>query len=384
MHLTANISIPQKNFIAIDLHSDNAVICVRRNALNKAGELVGKNIWCGRFCIRDGLDNFIKALLPYCQDSDHVAVVESIYNWYCLADVFEERGWLLRIADPSTVSQANLKASDDRTDAQYLAERLRVGSLKHYLPLSYSSRALRDLCRYRMAMVQDCASLKIKLINLYRNQLSKNLRVADLLDRCRNHMQSNYRFDSDILEEFRDPNIRLRVAFEISRIAMLEEMIEECNAEIQKQCKDQELVKLCKTIPGCGPVLSAVICTEIGTMQRFKSAGDFVSYCRLCSTSKLSNGKGKGLGNAKNGNAYLSWAFTEVAQYTSRNPVIREILQRLLRKYGGLRVKAIRTLAAKIARVTFYALRNEQPFNAAKCFGIELTKSIKKKSHTSH
>ena len=42
MHLTANISVPQKNFIAIDLHSDNAVICVRRNALNKAGELVGK------------------------------------------------------------------------------------------------------------------------------------------------------------------------------------------------------------------------------------------------------------------------------------------------------------------------------------------------------
>lgn len=124
-------------------------------------------------------------------------------------------------------------------------------------------------------------------------------------------------------------------------------MIEECNAEIQKQCKDQELVKLCKTIPGCGPVLSAVICTEIGTMQRFKSAGDFVSYCRLCSTSKLSNGKSKGLGNAKNGNAYLSWAFTEVAQYASRNPVIREILQRLLRKYGGLRVKVIRTLAPK-------------------------------------
>ena len=59
MHLTANISGPQKNFIAIDLHSDNAVICVRRNALNKAGELVGKNIWCGRVSIRDGLDNFI-------------------------------------------------------------------------------------------------------------------------------------------------------------------------------------------------------------------------------------------------------------------------------------------------------------------------------------
>ena len=51
----------------------------------------------------------------------------------------------------------------------------------------------------------------------------------------------------------------------------------------------------------------------------------------------------------------------------------------MLRKYGGLRVKAIRTLAAKIARVTFYVLKNKQPFNATRCFGIELTKSIKKK-----
>ena len=59
--------------------------------------------------------------------------------------------------------------------------------------------------------------------------------------------------------------------------------------------------------------------------------------------------------------------------------MIREILQRLLRKYGGLRVKAIRTLAAKIARVTFYVLKNKQPFNAAKCFSMELTKSIVKK-----
>lgn len=67
------------------------------------------------------------------------------------------------------------------------------------------------------------------------------MRVADLLERCQPHMQPNYRFNSDILGEFKDPNIRLRVAFEISRIAMLEEMIEECNAEIQKQCKDQDL-----------------------------------------------------------------------------------------------------------------------------------------------
>ena len=62
-----------QHFIAIDLHSGNAVICVRRNALNKAGELVGKSIWCGRVSIRDGLDNFIKVLvLGFCAHRNHV------------------------------------------------------------------------------------------------------------------------------------------------------------------------------------------------------------------------------------------------------------------------------------------------------------------------
>lgn len=31
------------------------------------------------------------------------------------------------------------------------------------------------------------------------------------------------------------------------------------------------------------------------------------------------------------------------------------------------------------ANVRDFSLKNKQPFNAAKCFGIELTKSIKKK-----
>jgi hypothetical protein len=126
-------------------------------------------------------------------------------------------------------------------DPVFMSKGMRVGSLKHYLPLSYSSQALRELCRYRMSMVQDCASLKIKLTNLSRNQLSINLRVADHLAPCRPHMQSNYRFNPDILEEFWAPNILLQVAFEISRIAMFEEILEECNVEIQKRCKDQEL-----------------------------------------------------------------------------------------------------------------------------------------------
>ena len=32
------------NYIGMDVHSDNVVVCVRRNAINSSGQLVGKTI----------------------------------------------------------------------------------------------------------------------------------------------------------------------------------------------------------------------------------------------------------------------------------------------------------------------------------------------------
>jgi putative transposase len=37
------------------------------------------------------------------------------------------------------------------------------------------------------------------------------------------------------------------------------------------------------------------------------------SYCRCVESKRISNGKKKGEGNAKNGNRYLAWAFVEAA-----------------------------------------------------------------------
>ncbi len=53
-------------------------------------------------------------------------------------------------------------------------------------------------------------------------------------------------------------------------------------------------------------------------MSRFANAKDFVSYCCLAPVARLSDGKSRGMGNAKNGNAYLSRAMTEPANLTVR------------------------------------------------------------------
>ena len=86
-------------------------------------------------------------------------------------------------------------------------------------------------------------------------------------------------------------------------------------------------------------------------------------------TSKLSNGKSKGLGNAKNGNAYLSWALTELATFVVRyNPEAKRVYDRYFNR-SRLRVKAIRSVAAKIARGIFMMLKNGEVFDMKRCFG---------------
>ena len=72
------------------------------------------------------------------------------------------------------------------------------------------------------------------------------------------------------------------------------------------------------TIPGIGRILGMTITMEVGDIQRFKTDGDFASYCRMVDAKRLSNGKCKGENNQKCGNKYLAWAFVEAANFARR------------------------------------------------------------------
>src|SRR3954465_813341 len=68
-----------------------------------------------------------------------------------------------------------------------------------------------------------------------------------------------------------------------------------------------------QTTPGVGPVLSLTILLEIDTIERFETRQQFCSYARLCGAVQSSANKRCGQGNAKAGNAWLKWAFSEAA-----------------------------------------------------------------------
>ena len=100
-----------------------------------------------------------------------------------------------------------------------------------------------------------------------------------------------------------------------------------------------------------------------GDIGRFRSVGDYASYCRCVNSTKVSNGKHKGQGNVKNGNPYLSWAYAEAAYFAMRfNPRVQRYYQR---KQAQTNV----SVAHKLSRACYYLMRDLVPFEATKAFG---------------
>ena len=359
-------------YIGIDLHSNNIWLSVIVNEQRPSGS-VGKVIFSRSIGTQrvDGTlpEDLIKPVLErFCKDQPHIACVEATYNWYWLADLFEKNGWNLVLADPSTVSEAKTKAADDRKDAEYLADRLRYNALRYTVIMPKQLREIRDLVRTRGTAVEQRAREKIIVINKLTNLIGRKITGKELKELIKEHAefgtQAPMLLNWGLTEE-----VRCILNYHLAMATNIDQEIQKLEEHINAVGKNLRYTKELQKMPGCGPVISSILASEIGSIRRFATAANFVSYCRLASTSKLSNGKSKGLGNAKNGNAYLSWAFTELATLMVRySEAAKRHFEKLMRKYGQLRVKAIRVLAAKLARSVYQCLSKNEPFDVLRCF----------------
>ena len=126
-------------------------------------------------------------------------------------------------------------------------------------------------------------------------------------------------------------------------------------------------------IPGVGKILGRTIALETGPIERFKSAGNYASYCRCVRSQRVSNGKVKGANNGKNGNKYLAWAWVEAAQYAKRyyDPC-RQFYDRKSSHVNS--TLATKALACKLSKAGWYVMREGSSFNWEKAFSTAPTK----------
>ena len=359
-------------YIGIDLHSNNIWLSVIVNEQRPSGS-VGKVIFSRSIGTQrvDGTlpEDLIKSVLEkFCTDQPHIACVEATYNWYWRADLFERNGWNLVLADPSTVSEAKTKAADDRKDAEYLADRLRYNALRYAVIMPKQLREIRDLVRTRGTAVKQRAREKIIVINKLTNLIGRKITGKELRELIKEHAEFGTEAPM-LLNWGLTEEVRTILDYHLTMATNIDQGIQKLEEHINAVGRNLRYTRELQKMPGCGPVISSILASEIGSIRRFATAANFVSYCRLASTSKLSNGKSKGLGNAKNGNAYLSWAFTELATLMVRySEAAKRHFEKLMRKYGQLRVKAIRVLAAKLARSVYQCLSKNEPFDVLRCF----------------
>ena len=359
-------------YIGIDLHSNNIWLSVIVNEQRPSGS-VGKVIFSRSIGTQrvDGTlpEDLIKPVIErFCKDQPHIACVEATYNGYWLADLFERNGWNLVLADPSTVSEAKTKAADDRKDAEYLADRLRYNALRYAVIMPKQLREIRDLVRTRGTAVKQRAREKIIVINKLTNLIGRKITGKELRELIKEHAEFGTEAPM-LLNWGLTEEVRTILDYHLTMATNIDQGIQKLEEHINTVGRNLRYTRELQKMPGYGPVISSILASEIGSIRRFATAANFVSYCRLASTSKLSNGKSKGLGNAKNGNAYLSWAFTELATLMVRySEAAKRHFEKLMRKYGQLRVKAIRVLAAKLARSVYQCLSKNEPFDVLRCF----------------
>jgi len=331
----------------IDLHSRISWLVILDGALKLVRQVK----------LTNDLREFLRVLEPYRAELAGL-VVESTPNWYWLVDGLHDAGYRMHLANTYAAQQySGLKYTDDRHDARWLAHLLALGILPEGYIYPAHERPLRDLLRRRGFLVDKRTSMLLSLGGAFACHTGRRVssdtvkkwtavEIEELLDNA-----TVARGLTCLLEPIKAMN---------TQIKMLEK-------EVLAQAKLRDEFALLRTVWGIGPILALTVMLEVGDIKRFEKVGNFASYCRLVKTEHLSVGKRKGSGNAKNGNPYLSWAFSEAAHFAIRyHDAAQRFYQRKLVKAN--RIVAVRALAHKLARASYYVMRDKVEFDPDRLF----------------
>jgi len=304
-------------------------------------------------------DAFRTAIAPY--RAGLVVGCECMFSWYWLADLCEDD------EIPFTLGHALYmkaihggKAKNDRIDAGKIAGLLRGGMFPMAYVYPRAKRDTRDLLRRRCFFVNQRAQLTAHIVNT--NSQYNHPPLTKKLCYAGNR-------SDDLAERFTQASTQASIRADLALIDAYDTQIDEVERTVLKHAKitDPTTLKLLRTIPGIGKILSLVLLYEIDQITRFPAVGNFLSYSRLVRCEHESAGKKKGSGGKKIGNAHLKWAFSEAACLMLRaESEAKKWLDRQARKRG--KKKALSILEAKLGRAVYHVWSKQRAFDPRRFF----------------
>ena len=334
-------------FAGIDLHSNNLVIGI----VDQNGRrLRHQKLNCD-------LHEVVMFLEPFKARFKSLAV-ESTYNWYWLVDGLRALSYPIILANPAQIDQySGIKHADDKNDAFFLAELQRLGILPTGHIYDPVLRPVRDLLRRRLSLVHQRTALFLSFKSLYARTTGQSMSLSRL--------KSMEVVEAQTLYEH--PANSLIATVQKEHIEKLDESIVRIEKAVLQSAGQLPCYKQLQTLPGVGRILGMTITMEVGDVKRFKTPGDFASYCRTVDSKRMSNGRKKGDNNQKCGNKYLAWAWVEAANFAKRyNDACRKWFDRKAAKTST--VIATKALACKLAKAGWHVISQDMSYDPRRMF----------------
>lgn len=277
--------------------------------------------------------------------------------------LLEAAGFEVWLVNAKDVKHLPGRPKTDVLDAVWLAKIAERQMIRPSFVPPPPIRLLRDLTRYRAALVSDQSGEKNRVEKLLEDaQIKLSVVATDIFGVSGQAMmkaliagerdpavlaqmaRSSMRRKIPVLEEafvgrFSDHHAFL-LARMLARIDALTADIAALDTRIDEQIAPfADALDRLDEIPGVGRVAAQVIIAEIGLdMTRFPTAGHLASWARFAPGVKESAGRKKGNGSTGHGNAYLAAVLGEAAVGASRtNTFLGDRYRRIARRRGSKR-----------------------------------------------
>jgi len=260
--------------------------------------------------------------------------------------------------------------------------------------------AMRQLTRFRMALVDNCGGCKRRIIALldqvfpeYASLFSDTFGVTskELLLQCPTpddllaistrkltnllNKASHGRFGEEKAKEVRSAAstsfgvgfAKNAFAFQIrqliEQLMFIETQIEELDEQISHLLKQTNQV--ITTIPGIGDTLGAIIVSEIGDINRFDASNKLGAFAGLdVKVTQSGDFTGTKQHISKRGSPYLRRAIWLAANRAAFcDPILSEYYQSLKAR-GKHHLTAVGAVARKMCNIIFTILRENRPYEA--------------------
>jgi transposase len=313
----------------------------------------------------------------------HVAMESTGSYWKPVYNILEGTFELL-VANAQHLKAVPGRKTDVR-DAEWIADLLRHALLRPSFIPSRPERELRELSRYRTALVRERASevnriqkvlegANIKLASVASNVVGVSGRamlaalvageedaqmMAGLaLGKLRNKKAAL----EEALHGRLEAHQRFLLAAQLRHIDNLDALIEEVSGEIEERLRPfQPDLERFTTIPGVGRRIAETLLSELGPeMGRFPSARHLASWTGLCPGQHQSAGKSRS-GRTRKGSPWLRSALVEAARAAARSRTYLGAQYRRIAARRGANRAAV-AVAHSILTIVYHILARGQTY----------------------